>query len=242
MNPAEYARMRAVEDEHWWYRGLRRLVWDTWSSLPHGEALPVLDIGCGTGGTLAGAPCRAVGVDRSMEALRLCSVRNQRWNAQSDAAALPFADGRFSGALLLDVLYHRAVGDPVAVLREARRVIIPGGHILVNVPAYEWLRSSHDDAIHTGRRFSRPQLKRFFDAADFEAVRISYWNSILFPAAATVRLARRNSRRESSDLEGYRHGPGEVAAGTALAVERGLMRVVNLPFGLSLFAVVRRPG
>ena len=204
------------------------------SSLRH---LPILDIGCGTGGTLAGAPCAGAGIDRSLDALRLCLERGQRFVAQADAAHLPFADVSFSGALLLDVLYHRAVPDPVAVLREAHRVIAPGGHVIVNVPAYNWLRSSHDEAIHTERRFTRPQLRALMTAAGFQVIRATYWNTLLFPAAATIRLLRRNARRESSDLADSRPGWTSTVASAVFSCERTLLRVCDLPFGLSILAV-----
>jgi SAM-dependent methyltransferase len=240
LNPGEYALMRAVEDRHWWYRGLRALVWDTWAKLPRGASLPLLDIGCGTGGTLAGAPCAAAGVDRSIEALGFCRARGQRALALAEAASLPFRDGTFSGALLLDVIYHRAVADPAAVLREARRVIAPGGHVIVNVPAYEWLRSTHDAAIHTQRRFTRTELKAMLEGAGFTLVRITYWNTLLFPAAALVRLARRRSARVGSDLADYRKGAGSAIAGAVLGLERSCLRAMDFRFGLSIFAVGRK--
>ena len=232
--------MREVEDRHWWYRSLRENVWDAWAGLPH-QDLPLLDIGCGTGGMLSGAPCRAIGIDLSGEALRFCRGRGRRLLTRGDAASLPFRDESFSGALMLDVLYHRAVSDPPGVLREARRVIAPGGYVIVNVPAYEWLRSSHDDAIHTARRFTRPELASMLTSAGFGIVRLTYWNTLMFPVAAAVRLARRHGRRGLSDLADSNDGPAAQVAGFALAVERALMRYVNLPFGLSVFAVAQKP-
>jgi SAM-dependent methyltransferase len=241
VNVDEYARMRDVEDRHWWYDGLHQLVWSTWSSLPHDETLPVLDIGCGTGGTIARAPGPAVGTDRSPEALRLCRERGQRKLALADAGRLPFQEESFAGAISLDVMCHRAVGDPADVLREARRVIASGGYVILNLPAYNWLQSSHDVAVHTVRRFTRSGVMRLFDAADLEPVRATYWNTLLFPAAAAVRLARRGSGRDASDLDGYEESIGTKVATGVLGLERAMLRRVSLPFGLSVFGVGRKP-
>lgn len=240
MNLLEYERMYAVEERHWWYRGLRTLVWDAYAALSPQPEGPLLDIGCGTGGTLAGAPGHAVGIDLSAEALRFCRQRGQRRLARANASALPFRADAFQCALMLDVLYHRAVTDPESVLREARRVIAPGGHLILNAPAYEGLRSTHDAAIHTARRFRRQEIHALLAAAGFEPVRITYWNTLLFPAAATVRIARRNTPRDSSDLADYDEGAGTRLADAALGLERALLRMVDLPFGLSVFAVARK--
>jgi len=103
VNRDEYGRMRAVEDVHWWYRGLRALVWQTWHALPDKPDGLLLDIGCGTGGTLAGAPMGGVGVDMSPDALRFCRERGQVKLARANATSLPFRDASFAGALMLDV-------------------------------------------------------------------------------------------------------------------------------------------
>jgi len=240
MNRDEYARMRAVEDAHWWYRGLRALVWQLWSAAPDKPDGPLLDVGCGTGGTLAGAPREGFGIDFSPEALRLCRERGQTRLARADASALPYRDASFAGVLLLDVLYHRAVSDPVAVLRAARRVLKPGGAAIVNVPAYGWLRSSHDLAVHTARRFTRNELRAMIENAGLRDERITYWNTLLFPIAAAVRLARRSSAREDSDLAEYRRGVFSPLLDGVLSTERFILQAVPLPVGLSVIAVVRR--
>lgn len=240
MNRDEYARMYAVEDAHWWYRGLRALVWQAWNGASDKPQGLLLDIGCGTGGTLAGAPMRGVGIDISNEALRFSQERGQRLLARANAATLPLADSSFAGAVMLDVLYHRAVGDPVAVLREARRVLKPGGVLIVNVPAYNWLQSSHDVAIHTARRFTRSELRACAKAADLTTERISYWNTILFPAAAAVRLSRKSAHRTVSDLADYRPNLATRISDYVLALEREILKRLDLPFGLSILAVLRR--
>lgn len=239
MEPAEYDRMRAAESSHWWYRGLRALVRQ---HLP-ANASRVLDAGCGTGAQLADLGARqGIGIDAAPLALAHCRARGLTALAQASVAALPFADNCFDAVVSLDVLYHRAVGDPVVALREYRRVLRPGGVLILNVPAYAWLHSRHDEAIHTGRRFTRGALVRLVQDAGLEIRRATYWNTVLFPAIATLRLVGKARAQSRSDLE-VPPGPAQQRIGSgALAIERRLLRRMDFPFGLSVFVLASKAG
>lgn len=237
MEPAEYDRMRAAESSHWWYRGLRALVRQ---HLP-ADASRVLDAGCGTGAQLADLGTRkGAGIDAAPAALAHCRARGLTALARASVSALPFPDNCFDAVVSLDVLYHRAVGDPVVALQEYRRVLRPGGVLILNVPAYAWLHSRHDEAIHTGRRFTRGALVRMVEDAGLEIRRATYWNTVLFPAVAMLRLAGKASGDARSDLEATPGRLQQCVGNAALAVERGMMKGVNLPVGLSVFVVARK--
>ena len=108
--------------------------------LPHlRPGLALLDIGCGPGTITVDlaervAPGRAVGLDAAGgvldEAERLAAQRGASVElVVGDALALPFADGAFDVVHAHQVLQH--VADPVGVLREAARVLRPGGLLAV---------------------------------------------------------------------------------------------------------------
>ncbi len=233
--------MYRVEDFHWWYRALRALVRWTWRTHTQTVSGAILDIGCGTGANLAmiNEEAEATGIDYSEAALKRCRERGLTRLAQADAGSLPFASDAFDGVLMMDVLYHRDVSDVGGALSEAKRILRPGGVLLANVPAYQWLYSTHDKAIHTGHRFTRPELVSLLRSAGLEPIRATYWNSVLFPAIALLRLWR---RREGSDLAGYKENLRTRLLGGILALERAALRAGNLPFGLSIFAVARKPA
>lgn len=238
MERAEYQRMREAETRHWWYRGLHALIRQMRLRYESPGAA-WLDVGCGTGGLLAGGEAIGFGVDRSSEALSLCRQRGLCKTALASADHLPFDAESFGFVTLIDVLYHRAVGDPGEVLGEVWRVLGPGGCVIVNVPAFEALRSSHDRAIHTVRRFRRPEVAELLRRGGFEVLRATYWNTLLFPVAAGLRLLRRGRRGGPSDVTVP--GAFENAVGrTALRLERAWLRLLDLPFGLSVFAVGRK--
>ncbi len=240
MNTEEYACMRAVEDAHWWYRGLHTLVLQALAR--HAPtASRIVDIGCGTGGMASRLPFGLLGaaLDFNPGALAFCGERGIRPLLRGDASVLPFADSSFGTALVLDVLYHKNVAEPAQVLREVRRVLSPGGVVVINVPACQWLYSSHDVAVQTGRRFTRGQINGLLREAGFELIESSYWNTALFPAICGVRLLRRWVPPGTSDVKAGNPIINRLL-GALLAMERACMRCCSLPFGVSVFVVARR--
>ena len=86
--------------------------------------------------------------------------------ARGSVNALPFADASFDAAIAADVLCHRAV-EPAPALAELRRVLRPGGRLVVNMPAYAWLLSAHDRQVHNARRCTARQLAAMLREAGF---------------------------------------------------------------------------
>ncbi len=240
VDPLEFDKLAHFDTRHWWYLALQRLVLllaRPWLGRPHAR---ILDAGCGAGGMLAHFPGRAaIGMDASMHALSHASRRLDCPLCQGSTERLPFADETFDLVLSMDVLYHANVKDDVAALRELRRVLKPGGGLVLNLPAYEALRSSHDAAIHTQRRYTRRELSEKVRAAGLHVRRMTHWNFVLFPLIALTRWRRKRQRQGESDLR-----PTPSAVNTALAavmaLERCALRWANAPFGLSILCVAEK--
>ncbi len=260
MNTAEFDRMFAVEETHWWYRGRRALVraaLDRYAPLR--RPLALLDVACATGMSFRFlADYGAIrGIDISDETIRLCGQRGIDRIVKADAMALPFAPGSFDVVLALDAFEH--FEDDVAAMRETHRVLRPGGLLVATVPAFMALWSPHDEAYHHHRRYRRPQLRQRLAAAGFRVERISYSSMALFlPVWALRRLRARRARagagasasgttvggraavEPTSDFAVPMPRPVEALAGAITSAEVALEKRVNLPFGVSLYAVLRK--
>src|SRR5260370_6683818 len=175
--------MYQIEENHWWFAGRRRIisgfVEHICSSLekqpPH-----ILDVGCGTGANLEllARYGNAEGVDVSPDALAFCRERGLQKVRQGEAEHLPYADASFDLVTGLDVVEH--LDDDVAGLREMRRVLRPGGRVLLFVPAFMFLWGVQDDISHHRRRYTLKELTETVSAAGLRVERATYANITFF--------------------------------------------------------------
>jgi hypothetical protein len=144
----------------------------------------------------------------------------------------------------LDVLYHLDVADDLKALREFYRVISRDGILLLNLPAYDFLKSSHDEVVHTRHRYTLRDVKNKVEGAGFTVERATYRNTLLFPLAMAARLLRKfhlqNEKKRGSDLGPLPGWLNRFLKGVLLFENRLILRGLNFPFGLSVFCVARK--
>ena len=243
MEPSEYEAMAALEDSHWWYAGMAAISRSLLRSVLPPPPLRILDAGCGTGGAarwLTGFG-QVTRVDRHPGALALARTKGRDRLVRGDVTALPFASASFDAVASLDVLYHAGVPDEAAALAECLRVLKPGGCLLLRLPAYPWLQGSHDRVIHTRRRYRRAEVSDLLERAGFRITRLTHANSLLFAPSVAVRLwKRREGSVPASDLRPVARWPNAVLT-AVLGLEAPLLCLLDLPFGLSIIALARKP-
>ncbi|RRR73358.1 MAG: class I SAM-dependent methyltransferase [Candidatus Viridilinea halotolerans] len=246
MEKTEYTTMSAVELRHWWYGGMRAISAALLDPLYNGRRnLRILDAGCGTGGDALFLQRygRVVGLDYAAEAAALIHDRLPGRFVRGSVLQLPFAHDSFDLVTSYDVLYHAGVPDESSALAEVRRVLVPGGHLLLRLPAYEWLRSRHDRQVHTRRRYTASEVATILAEAGFVVQRLTYVLSLLFPLPAATRLLERFTPDTGMDESamGLPPEPLNQALRLPMALEAAwLARGGRFPWGLSIVALARR--
>lgn len=250
MEEAEYSRMAAVEDRHWWYAALHDLVMRFASREANrtGRPLRILDAGCGTG-RLCELLARfgdVTGCDIHPAAVEASTCRGVPRVLLQDLSEGRLGEDAFDLITMMDVLYHRRVSGELTVLRNLHRALSPGGTLIMQVPAFESLRGSHDVAVHTRRRYRRRQVARMLGGAGFSVETATYRLCALFvPVFACRLLSRARTRGGSappSDIAKIPSAPVNSLLLRMSLLENSLVaRGARLPFGTSVFAVARKP-
>jgi SAM-dependent methyltransferase len=231
-----------VEEDHWWYRGRRRVLNRVIDQLDLPVGARILDAGCGSGRNMVDMARHGevTGIELSQASVAVARRRGVGEVLEGSVDALPFPDGHFDLVASLDVLEH--LDDDRRALAEMRRVTGPGGQLLVTVPAYQWLWSSHDEVNHHRRRYTRATLLRAAGDSGWQATRTTYFNSLLLPAAVAMRVLERLRRPVGPPNSDLQRTPTWLnrALQQPLNAEACLVgRGTRIPAGLSLLAVFR---
>ncbi len=243
------------EDRHAWFAGRTRAILK-YLDAEVGQAAPgqerlILDIGSGAGNMAHHLAHygRVVGIDTNGRPLAVAAQRGLEV-LQSTGDLLPFPDNSFDLVALFDTVEH--IPDEIGVFEECRRVLKPGGKLIVSVPAFMWLWSYNDEINAHQRRYTAPELRQKLTMSGFQVNRLSYNNFFLFPMVAGVRFLRPykpnlESPHLTQDEEVYQvemeaiPEPANTMLHLAGWLEAELLARIDLPVGVSVLCVAEKP-
>jgi SAM-dependent methyltransferase len=236
MQKSHYLTLAKVEGEHWWFVAKRNVIKRFMPKM----AKKLLDIGAGTGGLikhLRAEGIEAVGIEASKIGIEN-SGSAKPWMTYGQAEKLPWRANSFEVVTCIDVLYHKGV--PVKeTLAEMRRVLKPGGTMIVFDCAFNWLAGPHDIEVEARERFTREKLVRLVKKSGMKIQYSSYVFFFLFPMIVLSRLADRLLKHHTQITT-----PSPLlnrALITLMRLETYLMQYVSWPWGSSIVVVAKKP-
>ena len=253
-DPVFFEQLARIEDEHFWFRARNHLIFNLASKivshLPPGYL--VLEVGCGTGNVLrvlrkACPHGLVLGLELWFDGLRYAQKRSAGLLVQGDVREFPFSQP-FSLIGMFDVLEH--VQEERETLASVWRNLVPGGKLLLTVPAHQFLWSYFDEAAHHCRRYSPRELRQRLTEAGFEVEFTSQFMAAIFPIVYMIRKLRGlRGRADSATMHAQTTDEFKLVPllnpllTAILTLEaRWVARGHRLPFGTSLVAIARKPS
>src|SRR6185295_7929574 len=227
-----YPILFEVEESHWWYIGRRRIIASFVKAIcdqVKGRRARILDVGCGTGANLVRLSDfgDAEGVDISPDALKFCRERGLNNVKLGAAESLPYEDGEFDLVTAFDVVEH--MDDDLAGLREMRRVLRPGGRVLLFVPTFMFLWGVQDDVSNYRGRYRLPELRRVLEQAGFEVERTTYANITFFLPILLVRKLMRLTGIKTESENNINVTALNGVLGCVFGAESVVLKYMNIP-------------
>ena len=210
---------------------------------PRGGHLELLELGAGVGQNLPVLTPFGVVDAAEINPLGQAAIRSQQIARNLYTEPLPFVlDRTYDVICALDVVEH--IDDDRSVLRWVGEHLRRDGTFIATVPAYPWLFSDHDRALHHFRRYTCATFCRALP----ETLRVdtaAYFNHLLFPAAVVARgtwsFKRMLLGAQGGKQRTPRSGAVQTLLGRVLDVEVSLIqRGYEPPWGLSVYCVARR--
>jgi SAM-dependent methyltransferase len=250
MDPAEYDYLFKLEDDLWWFVGMRRIVDELMQRhLMNGAtarmgSLKVLDAGCGTGGQLKQLERfgQVTSFDFEPRAAEMFATRQRGRILVASTDAIPFADESFDLVTSFDVVCQLERPADERAMTELARVLKPGGGLILRVPAFQVLYGPHDVTLHTKHRYSTGEMATKLEGAGLRVVHTTYANTFLFPVAAVRRTLAKvlGKPADESDVRAV-PAPLNQALTGVLRVESEILKRTSMPFGLSVIALAKKP-
>jgi|SRR3989338_2684551 len=246
MDSKLYKEFSEINESHWWFKGRMKILESIFEKFLGGKGnggqMQILDVGCGTAsyfrilekyGNVSGTESSQEVIDE----LKNKGLKNTFFRAELPGMKLGRA---FDCITAFEILEHieedkKAVVDIYAHLNN-------GGLLIGTVPAFKWLWSRHDELAHHKRRYTGYELKNKLEEAGFKVMKISYYNTFLFPIAAPVRLLKKTILKNVVPISDFKAtaGPFDKIFENVFAFERHWLKRFNFPLGFSLLFVASK--
>jgi SAM-dependent methyltransferase len=221
---------------HWWFQARKEIIKEVIKK-NLSKNLKILDFGAGTG--INAKMLSKFGLVYMYEPhLKTQKFLKSEYNDKKKFKILnKISNMKFDLIILSDVLEH--IKNDKDQIKKLNNNLNKNGHILITVPAYQFLFSSKDKALMHFRRYNKQEIKEIFK--QFNTIILTYYNFLLFlPAALAIIIFKILKFKFINTVE---NSPNQLISKilfNTFVVEKKFINVVNFPFGLSIFGLFKK--
>lgn len=229
-----------ISENNWWFVSRNDLIVRLVNKYSSDKNVKILEIGCAQGYLIERLRDigykNASGVDVDKGLINKAKAKGLNVLCM-DIMNNNFDDESFDLIICSDIMEH--IKDEYKFVSEVKRILKRNGVAFVFVPAFMFLWSYHDEINRHYKRYKASDLKKLFSENGFEIEKLSYWNMSFFIPALVSRFIKRLFNIKKDEFYGFPEFINSIIS-FILKIENRLVEFINLPFGVSVFAVVRK--
>ncbi len=238
-----YKEMIELQEQHWWFVGRRHIIGSFANKYLPNSFGKVLEVGCGVGGNVnvLGGFGEYLGLDIHAPAIEYCKKSfpgSTFLNSSIEETFQTLITEKFTSIFMLDVLEH--LDKDTESLAVVGQLLAEKGKVLITVPAFQFLWSSHDDFVHHKRRYTKKSLTKSINDAGLTIDYVGYFNSFLFPLAIVQRFTYKIFSITSKSHIKLPPKLLNMVMQHIFSFESRILDKVPFPVGLSIFAVCHK--
>jgi 2-polyprenyl-3-methyl-5-hydroxy-6-metoxy-1,4-benzoquinol methylase len=235
MDNKTFSRQIKNQKKHWWFQARKKIIDQIISSINLKKKKNILDFGAGSGVNLDMLRKHGL-VDIHEQNKYARAVIKKERKIKNLYSTLKIKKNFYDLILLADVIEH--VKQPKELLKDLKKFLKKDGHILITVPAYQFLFSKKDKVLGHYRRYNKELLKT--ELSGFKVKNISYFNTFLcIPIIIMTMLNKFLKRDYIKQVETTPNFILNKLCYIIFASEKYFIKYFNLPFGISIYVLAK---
>ena len=236
MNNETFLRQIRNQKKHWWFQARKKIIDKIIFEIKFNKKINILDFGSGSGVNIdILQKYGKIDIQEKNKIARLNIKKIKRVN--KIYSSLRIKKNYYHLILVADVLEH--VKNPKVLIKILKTFLKKGGYILITVPAYQFLFSTKDVTLKHHRRYSITSLRK--TTSGFRIVKISYFNTLMFiPIAAIILFNKIFNKNYIKEVETTPNYIINKLLYIFFSIERFYLKYLNFPFGLSIYALIKK--
>ena len=232
-----YKRHIKNEKNHWWFTARREIIYYLISNLKQKNPISILDFGAGSG-TNVEILTKLGNVDIFETNQKMKSFLKSKFQKYNNVKIINKVQKKYNLIVAADVIEH--IKDDKKVIKKFHNFLKINGHLLVTVPAFNFLFSNKDVALKHFRRYEKLNLENLLNKK-FQIKKLSYFNFFLFiPLALSIFILKFKKKKFIKFAETTPFCLLNLILKNIFSIEKYFLKFFNFPFGISIIALAKK--